>query len=133
MKAFECTVLMEPMGQGRPRVAIRDGRPVIYTPNKTIEAQMRIRAAVNKTRIFYPSGIPLHMELDFYTRRPKSVKRAYPTKGADIDNEIKLVLDSCQHFLFDNDSQVVSLIAVKYYAAQGELPRIEIRVKELEG
>jgi len=129
---FEATILTEPVGKERPRAAIREGKAIIYTPNRTIEAEMRIRTAINKTRVFYPSGIPLHMELDFYVRRPKSVKRAYPTKGADIDNEIKLVLDSCQHFLFDNDSQVVSLRAAKHYADEG-LPRIEIQVREIGG
>jgi len=128
---FNATILTEPMGKERPRAAIRDGRPVIYTPNRTVEAQMRIRTAVHKTRIFYPAGTPLHMELDFYLRRPKSVKRKWPTVKPDVSNCVKLAEDALEGFLFDNDSQVVSLRAAKHYAAQGELPRIEIRVKEI--
>ena len=131
MNEFNATILTGPMGKERPRAAIREGRPVIYTPNKTIEAEMRIRTAVNKTKIFYPSGTPLHMELDFYSRKPKSVKRGWPTVKPDVSNCVKLAEDALEGFLFDNDSQVVSLRAAKHYAAQGELPRIEIRVKEI--
>jgi len=128
---FETTVLMEPAAKERPRATIRDGKPFIYTPDKTAAATLLIRAAVNKTRIFYPAGTALHMALEFHIRRPKSVKRDYPTKGSDVDNQVKLVMDACQHFLYDNDSQVVSLWAAKYYCCQGELPRIEIRVEEI--
>ena len=128
---FEATILTEPAGKGRPRAAVRDGKAVIYTPTPTVEAEMRIRTAVNKTRIFYSAGTPLEMELDFYLRRPKSVKRKWPTVKPDVSNCVKLAEDALEGFLFDNDSQVVSLRAAKHYAAQGELPRIEIRVREI--
>ena len=128
---FEATILTEPVGKGRPRAAVRGGKAVIYTPNETVEAEMRIRAAVNKTRIFYPAGTALEMELEFYIRRPKSVKREYPTKGSDVDNQVKLVMDACQHFLYDNDSQIVSLKATKDYCFEGQVPCIHIRVKEI--
>src|SRR5699024_11012696 len=52
-----------------------------------------------------------------------------PTVKADIDNYTKAILDSCNGILWRDDSQVVSLIANKYYS---DNPRIEIEVDKIE-
>lgn len=136
MKEFETTILMEPVGKGRPRVVRHADNVITYTPDKTAAAEELIRVTVWEQHARdimskpIPASTPLSMELDFYMRRPKSVKREYPTVKPDIDNCVKLVEDALQGFLFDNDSQVVSLTARKRYS-EG-LPRIEIRVREIE-
>lgn len=130
---FETVVLMEPVGKGRPRVVRHGDNVITYTPDKTAAADLMIRAAVNKTRIFFPAGTPLSMELIFYMSKPKSVKRRYPTVGSDVDNQAKLVMDALQRYVYPNDSQVVDLKASKRYISEGEPPRIYIRVRETGG
>lgn len=133
MKQFETTILMEPVGKGRPRVTFQHGRVHTFTPDKTSEAEDLIRLALLKNEIHFHAGTPLEMELIFYLPKPKSVKRQYPAVKPDIDNYVKLVMDSLQHFLYPNDSQIVNLKASKRYAVQDELPRIYIRVREIGG
>lgn len=134
---FEATILMEPVGKGRPRVVIQKGRARTYTPEETAVAEMLIRASLwnewQKTHIFFDAGTPLAMELIFYMSKPKSVKRRYPTVKPDWDNLGKLTSDSLEKFLFENDAQIVDVKLSKRYVGGGELPRIYIRVRELEG
>lgn len=51
-----------------------------------------------------------------------------PVKRPDIDNYIKSVLDGANGILWEDDSQIVSLLASKHYA---ETPQVKIGVKEL--
>jgi Holliday junction resolvase RusA-like endonuclease len=61
----------------------------------------------------------LHIDFEFIFERPKShlkmkEKPEYP-KRKDIDNLVKFVLDAFNGLLYVDDSQVVSIKAVKKY------------------
>src|SRR5699024_4888088 len=84
-----------------------------------------------------PLECPLVVELDIYRQIPKSTSKKRrklknervirPIVKPDIDNYTKGILDSLNGIVWKDDSQVVSLIANKYYS---DNPRVEIQIKE---
>jgi Holliday junction resolvase RusA-like endonuclease len=82
---------------------------------------------------------PVRVEIDFYLPRPPSIKqskRTFPIVPPDIDKLCRSVLDglgqglngkSGDGLLWGDDSQVVELLACKFYADERE-PGAVIRV-----
>ena len=52
-----------------------------------------------------------------------------PTKKPDIDNLIKSVLDSLNGIAYKDDSQIVTVVAEKFYS---DVPRLELEICERE-
>ena len=85
---------------------------------------------------------PVRVEIDFYLRRPPSVKvtkRAMPIVPPDIDKICRSTLDGISQglsgkvgdgLLWGDDAQVVELIARKHYADDRE-PGAEITITPL--
>jgi hypothetical protein len=67
----------------------------------------------------------------FFMNTPKSVPRkerdGWHTKRPDLDNLVKLILDSMNSIVFKDDSQVCAIIAMKGYS---EIPRTELTILE---
>lgn len=59
-------------------------------------------------------GVEIH--ITFQLARPKTVKRKEPFKRPDIDKLARAVLDALTGVAYDDDEQVVKLIASKEYA-----------------
>ncbi len=121
---------MTPVPKARARTVIRGGKVHSFTPKVTKDAEQFIRAFVRGYPSF-ASGLPLAMSIDFYLTKPKSVgkKREFPTTRPDIDNYIKLVFDSLDGILFQDDAQIIRLQARKEY---GNPSRIEITIEEIK-
>lgn len=51
-----------------------------------------------------------------------------PIKKPDLDNLIKSILDPLNTIFFNDDKQVVSITAEKFY---GEIPRVDIEIEEI--
>lgn len=77
---------------------------------------------------------------DFYIKIPKSasIKNSAEMESkiirpivhrGDIDNYIKLILDSLHDVVYDDDKRVVGIICNKYYSLE---PRTEIKVRIVE-
>jgi crossover junction endodeoxyribonuclease RusA len=76
---------------------------------------------------------PVELEIMFYLDRPSSVstvKRPYPVVPPDIDKLIRAVQDSLTGVVYDDDSQVIRVLAWKVYA-DTRVPGAFIRVNEL--
>jgi crossover junction endodeoxyribonuclease RusA len=76
---------------------------------------------------------PVELEVMFYLDRPSSistVKRAYPIVPPDIDKLIRGVQDSLTGVVYDDDAQVIRVLAWKVYA-DTRVPGAFIRVNEL--
>ena len=71
----------------------------------------------------------------FYLPRPVSLPKKYlaNVKGLDIDKMARLILDALKGLAYDDDRQVVELIAGKYYAASGEPAHVDVRVEPTAG
>jgi len=70
----------------------------------------------------------LKMEVIFYLRRPKSIKRKYPNVRPDLDNYLKAVGDALEGICFNDDAQIVTMSCSKMYATSG---RIVVRLTPL--
>ena len=125
MSEFSVTVYMTPVGKGRPRMTKRGH---VFTPLKTRQAENEfaryVRLKMGVTNQWQAFQGPIRANLEFGFIRPKSSKREYPTVNPDIDNLIKMVLDSCNGILYKDDVQVVSVTASKVYAAQAYIKLI---------
>lgn len=71
--------------------------------------------------------VPLEIRIVVYRRKPKSVKREYPTSRPDLDNYEKLIADSLEGFAYVNDSQIVDSRCSKRYSKR---PRVEIEIAQ---
>lgn len=116
-----------PAGKGRPRFSKQNSRA--YTPEKTRNKTAEIKFWLHQLGAINDGDGPLAVSLDFYFTKPKSApkSRIYPTVKPDIDNLVKLVLDSANGVLYDDDKQIVECNVKKLYGEE----RIEITLRTL--
>jgi len=108
---------IDPVAKGRPRFT-RGGRA--YTPERTRKFTNEL-IAMMQWQVGEPLEGALKVEIVFYMRRPKSVKRKYPTVKPDLDNLEKALYDAGNGILWNDDSQIVTHTVSKYYADSGSI------------
>ena len=112
----------KPVPKGRPRFNMKTGR--IYTPKKTLDEELRIRTwfAENHYHQFIkysdfkgPVKIELIYLLPFpsHLNKTEKIERCFHSIKPDIDNLVKLTIDSINKILFNDDSQIVEISAFK--------------------
>lgn len=125
----------EPVAKGRPRL----GKYGTYTPEKTVNYENWVKQSFCMTyKSHEPTEQPLKVCVIAYFGIPKSksqkVKlqmaqgRIRPTKKPDIDNVIKSITDALNALAYKDDSQIVEILAKKFYS---EEPRVEISIEEV--
>lgn len=126
-RRIEFTVLGEPVAKGRPRVVKPKhlNYPIAYTPKKTRSAETRIRDEALKFMPEVPWEGPVHLRVFFYKQIPKSFPKyrkelaekgfIRPVTRPDLDNCLKLVKDACNEIIWRDDSQIVYVMAEKFY------------------
>lgn len=130
---------IEPVEQARPR-ATRMGRGIrLYDPKKVSVYKKQLAMMCKFQYKEEPLDGPLRVELGFYRHVQSSLSKKErelrisgvhrPTVKPDTDNYIKSTLDGLNGLLWEDDNQIVDLIAYKYYS---DNPRVEIEVKKLE-
>lgn len=125
MTRYDFVVLGRPRGKGRPRFARRGNYVTTYTPKETEDYEKQIRKAFKEK---YGEVEPLKGNVEmkimacFGVPKGTSKKKTtelldtpYPKKP-DIDNVSKIVLDSLNAVVFEDDNAVVKLRVEKYYA-----------------
>ena len=129
------TILGEPVGEGRPRTAIRGQHATIYAAPKSAQG----RALAAQQMAAEHTGAPIEqcvqVAIVAVTRRPKSVPKrdgtgrlVRPTKP-DVDNIAKSCLDALvQGGVLADDRQVHRLVVERVTAAVDEVPRTMITV-----
>src|SRR5262245_46399234 len=80
---------------------------------------------------------PIRLSIAFYLPRPKKYQRrgvavAHLT-APDIDKLLRGILDALTHVVWQDDSQVVELLAMKAYAEVEAPPRVDIRIERTTG
>ena len=119
----------EPVGKGRPRVASRGGRPMMYTPEKTVQYEQLVRAEAEKAMRgadLLAGPVELILEVypgvpDSWSKKKKAAALAgeiYPTKKPDIDNVVKAVCDAFNGSVWLDDVQVVDLHVVRRFSGE---------------
>jgi crossover junction endodeoxyribonuclease RusA len=108
--SVEVFVPHKPVPKGRPRMT-RRGR--VFTPQRTLEAEALVREAWGARRKFDGSvGIEITFSND------GTHIRVFPYEGesklrGDIDNYIKTIMDGLNGCAWDDDKQVLYVVAEK--------------------
>ena len=133
----------KPVAQGRPRF-YRKGNFVVATdpkPSKVYKADIAYIGQKARTKAGLEGLFegPLGIEIFAYFPCPKSKwrvkeprKEEYHSKRPDADNIAKSIKDGLSGVLYHDDGQISELIVRKRIAAQGDGPRIEVELYQLE-
>jgi len=74
-----------------------------------------------------PIESPIIITMVFRLKRPKTVKREYPTVMPDVDKLARAVNDGLSGAAFQDDSQVIRMTASKEYS---DTPGVDIEISE---
>ncbi len=118
-----------PVAKGRPKFVVRGRYASAYTPKKTREAEDDFRKQCRHAAPEEPLEGPLKISIVFHMKKPKVMKGfSHHIKRPDVDNLLKLVLDSMNGVFYKDDSQIVSITAGKYYS---EDPRTLVSITKI--
>lgn len=122
MIALRFTAQGEPIPQGSTRSFVVNGKAVTTNANKktkpwrALVSAAATEAVTERVGYDFPLVGPVGLSLTFVLPRPKTVKRKYPTAKPDLDKLVRAVKDSLADAgVYLDDSQVISLLAVKTY------------------
>ena len=114
-----------------------------YDPSYKDKKDIILRVAKFKPKTPLLGGLRVY--LVFYMQRPKEHFRMgkfkgqlkkglsiFHTKTPDIDNLIKLILDSLNGQFWNDDKQICQLQSEKLYCNAGEKPRTEIIIQQAD-
>ena len=137
-----------PEAQARPRFSTRNGYFRAYDTPTSAEYKLKVYKqawnAFNRGGAIMLKGA-LTMELTVYRMYPSSWSRIkgeramkgqfMPDTKPDLDNYIKIVLDGIglknyPKVIFENDSQIVQIVATKRFVKQTMIEGMDIRIKE---
>ena len=109
---------IDPVAKGRPRFT-QGPRPRAYTPKKTKDFEQTIKKMASQQYRNGPLKDAVSVTIVFIIKKPKSVKRDYPTVKSDLDNYCKAALDALNGIAYVDDSQIIELNASKKYGPVG--------------
>ena len=128
---------LEPVGQMRARHAAIGGHSRTYKAPKQKAAETSLLAMSLPYVPSAPLDGPLELTVDAYMPIPASMPKGKremalngeirPTKKPDIDNVIKHLLDVYNGIFWQDDKNIVGIMARKFYS---ERPRYEIEIRQ---
>lgn len=123
-------------GKARPRVTKKG---ITYTPKDTVNYENWVKLCYQQQDNRFIEGA-IRARIIVYYKIPKSYTKKrvqairegleYPCKKPDIDNCIKIILDSLNRIAYKDDSQIVEVIAVKKWTEGIE--RLEFSLEEIK-
>ena len=127
---YEFEVPGKVIGKGRPRINTNTG--IVYTPTKTKEYETLVEQYfLLKYPKFKMLENRVQVKIIAYFGISKTTKKSEinemlennisPTKKPDIDNIVKVVLDSMNKFAFKDDNQITKIEVEKKYALEEKL------------
>ena len=133
---YEFEVPGKIVGKGRPRLNTYTG--IVYTPTKTKDYETLVEQYfLLKYPKFKIIEGRLKVSIIAYFSIPKATKKSdinkmldnniSPTKKPDIDNIVKVVLDSMNKFAFKDDNQITKLEVEKKYSLED---KVYIKIEE---
>lgn len=138
METISFEIMGEAQAQGRPRAGKSfSGKTVLYDPatSRDFKHYVKLVASQHKPQELITG--PIHLELTFYQPTPKKYhtkpKQALieaglllPVTKPDVDNLAKGVKDGLTKIIWQDDSQVVSMMVRKFYSMT---PRVEVEIR----
>lgn len=133
---YEFEIVSKIVGKGRPRLNSYTG--VVYTPTRTKDYEELVKQSF---LINNPGAKMLdervRIEIIAYFCVPNSATKKQrkemldgkisPTKKPDIDNIVKIILDSLNGFVILDDTQVTSLVVEKIYGLE---EKVYVKIQE---
>ena len=136
MSAFEFTVLGRPAPQGSMKAFMRGGKPHLTCDNKnTVPFRQAVGWEALRQRptdgLYAPAGVAVAVHVGFYLAKPTSTPKRVtrPCKKPDLDKLCRAVFDALTGVVWHDDSQVVSLHAMKNF---GTPERVQITVEVIQ-
>lgn len=136
--AIYFVVYGEPKGKGRPRASSRGGFVRMYTPAATMAYEAEIARLAEKARGDWPVlATPMSLRVVAHHAIPVSWSKRKQQQALagelipgkpDLDNVAKAVLDALNGVIYEDDKQVIKLVAEKKYSLD---PRVEVYVHEV--
>ncbi len=127
---------IEPVEQARPRATKTWKGIRLYDPKKVSTYKKQLGMMCKFQYKDKPLTGPLIVSLKFYRQVQSSVSKKErelrlsgihrPIVKPDTDNYIKSTLDGLNGLLWEDDNQIVKIVAEKYYS---DHPRVEIEVQ----
>jgi len=129
------TVDGTPAPKGSTRAFVVRGRPVVTEDNARTRPWAALvrdaaRTSVGPT-IAFPRGVPVRLAATFRLPRPVSLPKRVTTatKKPDLDKLARAIKDALTGVVWQDDSQVVAVEAVKTYAVSPARPGVDIRIE----
>jgi Holliday junction resolvase RusA-like endonuclease len=120
---------LEPRGKGRPRLEEEARTPSRRRSHgRRISCSCRPERSDLRREIAAMNGMPLHVELELYYKKPKKGEW-FCTSPVDNDNAEKNVWDAMQGVFFKNDNRIIANATFKTWS-EGE-PYVKVRVAAL--
>ena len=126
MQSVRFTVLGTPKGKGRPRFAVMKKGVRAFTPTETANYENLVKLSYQQECGDIKLEGELEADIKAYFIPPASTskkKKEQMLKGEiaythkpDLDNIVKILLDSLNGIAYDDDRQIVSLKIEKGYA-----------------
>lgn len=88
-----------------------------YKSQKALNFESTVTALCYEAGVYQPTDKPIGITFKLY---PKNVR-------SDLDNVFKVLLDSFEHLVYENDNQVVKISAEKF-PVDKQNPRVEISI-----
>ena len=106
-----------------------------FTPKTTVEYRELIQSCWLAEHLVEEITHPIQMAIKFFLGAPKYLQKKNPTGISlellpaagrkDVDNMAKAIMDALEGLAYKNDSQIYSLLVVKYYS---DNPRAEVMI-----
>ena len=122
-------------GKARPRVTKKG---ITYTTKDTVNYENWVKLCYQQQDNRFIEGA-IRARIIVYYKIPKSYTKKrvqairegkeYPCKKVDCDNIAKIILDALNGIAYEDDKQVVQVIAVKKWTEENE--RVELELKKV--
>lgn len=133
---IKMTVLGEPVAQHRPRITTAGKFPRMYKTASDTNYREKLYWEAKQLKMKpIPRPTQIYVDVKIFRAIPKSffqAKRSLAIKGAirpttkpDIDNFLKQIFDAFNGLIWEDDAQIVTVYAWKFY---GEVPRLELEI-----
>ena len=131
------TVYGNPVAQGRPRAFKMGNKIGMYDPKNSREWKhiVKAQAALHRREETGLINGPIHLALEFYLLRPKSLPKKVKEhiKRPDLDNLAKAVKDALKGIFYRDDSQISLLLLSKTYCRDDtDPPRVVVSMESLD-
>ena len=127
---YEFEVPAKIVGKGRPRLNSYSGQ--VYTPTRTKDYESlveqyfllkypRYNTMEGRAKVTIVANFEVPKSTSKTQRESMLGNSISPTKKPDIDNIVKIVLDSMNKFAFKDDTQITKIEVEKVYAEEEKL------------